>query len=43
LAMAVVIDHFGWLGLPENPITWVRVTGVGLLAVGAWLITRPAT
>src|SRR6185436_14981040 len=43
LAMAVVIDHFGWLGLPENPITWVRVAGIGLLAVGAWLITRPAT
>jgi bacterial/archaeal transporter family-2 protein len=43
LAMAMVIDHFGWLGLPENPITWVRVAGMGLLAAGAWLITRPAT
>jgi transporter family-2 protein len=43
LAMAVVIDHFGWLGLPENPISWVRVAGIGLLAAGAWLITRPAT
>jgi|SRR6185503_1791344 transporter family-2 protein len=42
LAMALVIDHFGWLGLPENPITWVRVAGIGLLAAGAWLITRPA-
>jgi len=42
LAMALVIDHFGWLGLPENPITWARVAGIGLLAAGAWLITRPA-
>ena len=22
LAMALVVDHFGWLGMPENPITW---------------------
>src|SRR3954471_447589 len=35
LAMALVIDHFGWLGLPENPITWLRMAGVGLLAAGA--------
>ena len=39
LAMALVIDHFGWLGLPENPITWVRLAGVGLVASGAWLMT----
>jgi len=37
--MALVIDHFGWLGLPENPITWMRVAGIVLLAAGAWLIT----
>jgi bacterial/archaeal transporter family-2 protein len=40
LATALVIDHYGWLGLPEHPITWVRVAGVGLLGLGAWLITR---
>jgi len=40
MAMALVVDHFGWLGLPENPITWVRLLGVGLLGVGVWLITR---
>jgi len=40
LGMALVVDHYGWLGLPENPITWVRLTGVALLGVGAWLITR---
>ena len=40
LAMALVVDHFGWLGLPENPITWVRLLGVALLGVGVWLITR---
>ena len=40
LAMALVVDHFGWLGLPENPITWVRLLGVALLCAGVWLITR---
>jgi transporter family-2 protein len=40
LGMALVVDHYGWLGLPENPITWVRVFGVALLCAGVWLITR---
>jgi bacterial/archaeal transporter family-2 protein len=40
LATALVIDHYGWLGLPVNPITWVRVAGVGFLGIGVWLIAR---
>jgi transporter family-2 protein len=40
LAMALVVDHFGWLGLPVNPITLTRLAGVGLLGVGVWLVTR---
>lgn len=40
LATALVIDHFGWLGLPENPITWTRLAGVALLGAGVWLISR---
>ena len=40
LATALVIDHFGWLGLPVNPITWGRVAGVALLGIGVWLISR---
>jgi len=40
LVMALVLDHFGWLGLPENPITGMRVLGVALLCAGVWLITR---
>ena len=39
LAMALVVDHFGWLGLPVNPISWTRVAGVALLAGGVWLVT----
>ncbi len=40
LSTALVIDHFGWLGMPVNPITLTRVAGVGLLAIGVWLIAR---
>lgn len=40
LAMALVVDHFGWLGMPENPITWLRLAGVALLGTGAWLVAR---
>ena len=40
LAMAIVVDHFGWLGLPEHPITPTRLAGVALLGAGAWLISR---
>jgi len=40
MATALVIDHFGWLGMPEHPITWMRAAGVVLLASGVWLITR---
>ena len=41
LATALVIDHYGWLGMPVNPITLTRVTGVLLLGLGVWLIARP--
>src|ERR1044071_9657083 len=40
LATALLIDHFGWLGMPEHPLTLTRIAGVGLLASGVWLITR---
>jgi transporter family-2 protein len=40
LATALLIDHFGWLGLPEHPITLTRLAGVALLGAGVWLITR---
>jgi transporter family-2 protein len=40
MATALVIDHHGWLGLPVNPITWTRVSGVLLLGSGVWLMSR---
>jgi transporter family-2 protein len=43
LGMALLVDHFGWLGLPVNPVSWTRLSGVVLLAAGVWLVTRRAT
>jgi transporter family-2 protein len=40
LSTALVIDHFGWLGMPVNPVTLTRLAGVALLAIGVWLIAR---
>src|SRR3954466_13580109 len=40
LRTALIIDHFGWLGMPEHPITWLRMGGVVLLGAGVWMITR---
>jgi bacterial/archaeal transporter family-2 protein len=40
LALAVAIDHFGWLGVERSPITVAKVSGVLLLAVGTWLVIR---
>lgn len=40
LATALVVDHFGWLGLPENPITLTRIVGVALVGAGVWLVSR---
>jgi bacterial/archaeal transporter family-2 protein len=40
LGLAMVIDHFGWLGVERSPITVAKVSGVILLAVGTWLVIR---
>ena len=40
LATALVVDHYGFMGLPEHPITLTRLAGVAFLGAGVWLITR---
>jgi len=40
LVLALMADHFGWMGLPVHPITLTRIAGVLLLAAGVWLVTR---
>jgi transporter family-2 protein len=40
LGVAVLIDHFGWLGVERSPVTLAKVAGVALLALGTWLVIR---
>ena len=40
LGVAVVIDHNGWLGVDRSPVTVAKVAGIGLLALGTWLVIR---
>lgn len=40
LALSVVVDHFGLLGLVRQPVTLARVLGVVLLGLGTYLVVR---
>jgi transporter family-2 protein len=40
LALSVVLDRFGALGLDERAITWDKLLGIGLLAAGTLLVVR---
>jgi transporter family-2 protein len=40
LAVAVVVDHFGLLSVPLVEISLLRVAGIALVAVGAYLMVR---
>ena len=42
LIMALLLDHFGLLGLAQKPATMARLAGVPILLLGAWLIVRGA-
>ena len=39
-AVAMVVDHFGWLGVERQQITVPRLAGLALVAAGTWLIVR---
>jgi transporter family-2 protein len=34
---ALLIDHFGWLGMARQAINWQRACGVLLVLLGTWL------
>jgi transporter family-2 protein len=40
LTMSVIVDRFGWLGVPRQPVSAARLAGIALLAVGAYLVVR---
>lgn len=37
---AVIIDHFGLLGMPVNSISWWRIAGIVILICGVYLIQK---
>lgn len=37
-AAALVIDHYGLLGMPKDPITMARVAGLAFVALGVALV-----
>jgi bacterial/archaeal transporter family-2 protein len=39
-AVALTVDHFGWLGVARQPLTAAKLAGLGLIALGTWLIVR---
>ena len=40
LAVSVVVDHLGILGVAKQPVTAARIAGVALLAAGTYLVVR---
>jgi bacterial/archaeal transporter family-2 protein len=40
LAVAVAMDHYGWLGVERSPVTAAKIAGIVLLGLGTWLVIR---
>jgi transporter family-2 protein len=40
LSMALALDHFGWVGFREAPISLGKSAGLLLIVAGIWLIRR---
>lgn len=40
LIMAVTMDHFGWFGVPVNPISLTKIFGICLLFAGLFLVVQ---
>ncbi len=38
MILSLILDHYGLLGLPVNPASWVRILGVVLIMVGVVLL-----
>lgn len=40
LLAAVILDHYGFFGLPRQPVNLTRIAGVALVLAGAVLVRR---
>ena len=40
MVTSLMLDHFGWIGFPEHPISGLRLLGASLVILGVALIQR---
>jgi bacterial/archaeal transporter family-2 protein len=40
IGMALLLDHYGWLGFQRHPINAMRLTGAALMIAGVVLVRR---
>lgn len=40
ITLSLVLDHFGWLGYAQHPLTLRRVLAVGCLVIGVWGVMK---
>ncbi len=40
IVMALILDHYGWLGFPRHPVNTMRLLGAVLMIVGVFLVRR---
>jgi transporter family-2 protein len=39
IVSSVIVDHYGWLGFPREPVTLAKLAGCALLVAGILLVT----
>jgi transporter family-2 protein len=40
MVASLILDHFGWVGFPEHPVSALRLLGAALVMIGVALIQR---
>ncbi|MCU0975461.1 MAG: DMT family transporter [Steroidobacteraceae bacterium] len=40
MAGSLLLDHYGWIGFPERPLTTARLIGAALVVAGVVLLAR---
>lgn len=40
MGIGLLVDHYGWLGVPVHPVSAARLLGVGAILMGAVLVTK---
>ncbi len=40
MALSMVLDHFGLLGVRTIPVSFLKLTGVAVMGLGVWLYLR---